>query len=191
MHCEWASLPSSECASLFINIRILTEIIARKIFSSFHYNPDNWRAATVRSIGAIEGNKLASDNDWESVTAGGDAAIEKWIDEQMKGKSCVIVLIGSQTGGRKWIKHEITKGWNSNKGLLGIHIHNLKDRNGEQSTKGKNPFAGFSVGAEKKSLSSIVKTYNPPHTTSKDVYNYIRDNIVEWIEEAIETRKSY
>jgi len=165
--------------------------MARKIFSSFHYKPDNWRASTVRSIGAIEGNKLASDNDWESVTSGGDEAIEKWIAEQMKGKSCVIVLIGSGTAGRKWIKHEIKKGWNDGKGLLGIHIHNLKDRDGNQSTKGSNPFTSFTVGDDKKKLSSIVKTYDPPYSTSTNVYNHIRDNIVDWIEEAIEIRNKY
>lgn len=165
--------------------------MARKIFSSFHYKPDNWRAATVRSIGAIEGNQLASDNDWESVTSGGDPAIEKWIAEQMKGKSCVVVLIGAGTAGRKWINHEIKKGWNDGKGLLGIHIHNLKDRDGDQSTKGSNPFTGFTVGDDKKKLSSIVKTYDPPFSTSTYVYNHIRDNIVDWIEEAIEIRKEY
>ena len=32
-----------------------------RAFYSFHYVPDNWRAATVRNIGAIEGNKAAPD----------------------------------------------------------------------------------------------------------------------------------
>lgn len=166
-------------------------LMARKIFSSFHYKPDNWRAATVRSIGAIEGNKLASDNDWESVTSGGDAAIEKWIAEQMKGTSCVVVLIGENTAGRKWINYEIKKGWNDGKGLLGIHIHNLLDRYQRQSAKGSNPFIGFTLGGDKKDLSSVVKTYDPRCSTSTDVYNSIRDNIVDWIEEAITIRNNY
>lgn len=165
--------------------------MARKIFSSFHYKPDNWRAATVRSIGAIEGNKLASDNDWESVTSGGAPAIEKWIAEQMKGKSCIVVLIGANTAGRKWINYEIKKGWDDGKGLLGIHIHNLKDRDGNKSTKGSNPFTGFTVGDDKKKLSSIVKTYDPPFAKSTNVYNHIKENIVDWIEEAIEIRNEY
>jgi len=165
--------------------------MARKIFSSFHYKPDNWRAATVRSIGAIEGNKLASDNDWESVTSGGDPAIEKWIAEQMKGTSCVVVLVGANTAGRKWINYEIKKGWSDGKGLLGIHIHNLLDRDKKQSAKGNNPFIGFTLGDDKKDLSSIVKTYDPRYSTSTDVYNCIRDNIVEWIEEAIRIRNNH
>ena len=76
-------------------------MVKRRTFFSFHYRPDNWRAGQVRNIGAIEGNEPVSDNDWEAVTRGGDAAIKRWIDDQMYGKSCVIVLIGSQTSGRK------------------------------------------------------------------------------------------
>ncbi len=57
----------------------------RNCFYSFHYLPDNWRAATVRNIGAIEGNKPTSDNNWETVKKGGDAAIKKWISDEMSG----------------------------------------------------------------------------------------------------------
>lgn len=109
----------------------------------------------------------------------------------MKGKSCVIVLIGANTAGRKWINYEIKEGWNGGKGLLGIHIHNLRDRDGNKTTKGSNPFNGFTVGDEKKKLSSIVKTYDPPYAKSTNVYNHIKENIVDWIEEAIEIRNNY
>lgn len=119
--------------------------MARRVFYSFHYQPDNWRVACLRNIGVIEGNRPASDNDWESIKNSGEQAIKRWIDDQMKGKSCVVVLIGSATAGRKWIKHEIEHGWNTGKGLLGIHIHNLKDRYGNQSLKGRNPFADFNI----------------------------------------------
>ena len=50
-----------------------------RAFYSFHYVPDNWRAATGRNIGTIEGNKPAPDNDWETFKKGGDMAIKKWI----------------------------------------------------------------------------------------------------------------
>ena len=109
--------------------------MARKVFYSFHYKPDNWRVSTVRQIGAIEGNKAATDNDWEEITDGGDKEIEKWIKDQMVGKSCVLVLIGKDTAGRKWIDFEIKEAWKQKKGLLGIHIHNMKNSNGEKTTK--------------------------------------------------------
>ena len=96
--------------------------MARKAFYSFHYIPDNWRASQVRNMGAIEGNIPVSDNDWEEITKGGDKAIQKWIDGQINGKSCAIVLIGTNTAGRKWIKYEIKKSWNDGKGVLGIWL---------------------------------------------------------------------
>ena len=42
--------------------------MAHRVFYSFHYKPDNWRAAMVRNIGSIEGNRPATDNGWEAVT---------------------------------------------------------------------------------------------------------------------------
>ena len=160
--------------------------MARKVFTSFHYKPDNWRVSTVRNIGAIEGNKLAHDNDWETITSKGDHAIKNWIGEQMHGKSCVIVLVGANTAKRKWIDYEIEKAWEDDKGILGIHIHRLKDKDGNQSSKGANPFHHFTVGKEKKRLSEYLFTYDPPYSASQDAYKYIKDNIESWIEKALE-----
>jgi Thoeris protein ThsB, TIR-like domain len=69
--------------------------MARACFFSFHFANDAWRASQVRNMGVVDGNKPVSDNDWEKVKKGGDAAIEKWIDDQMSGKSCSVVLVGS------------------------------------------------------------------------------------------------
>ena len=107
----------------------------------------------------------------------------------MRGKSCAIVLIGRHTSGRKWIKYEIEKAWTDGKGLLGIYIHNLEDRNGEQSGKGANPF--YSIFVNGRRLSNIVKDYDPPYKRGKNVYAHIADNISDWVEEAIRIRGRY
>ena len=164
-------------------------MVKRRTFFSFHYKPDNWRAGQVRNMGVVEGNAPVSDYDWETVTRGGGAAIQRWIDDQMHGKSCVIVLIGSQTSGRKWIKYEIQEAWGDKKGVLVIYIHNLRDVDGDQSVKGANPFNNLSVN--RKRLSNIVMAYEPLYKGSTHVYAYIRDNIAEWVEEAIRIRGSY
>jgi hypothetical protein len=162
--------------------------MARKAFYSFHYRPDNWRAAQVRTMGVIEGNAPASDNDWEAVTSGGDDAIKKWIDGQMSGKSCTIVLIGANTAGRKWINYEIVKAWDDQKGVLGIYIHNLKDNDKNQTTKGGNPFDHITLGTNGAKLSTVVKAYDPPYSDSTQVYAYIKRNLSDWIEAAITIR---
>lgn len=162
--------------------------MARKVFYSFHYNPDNWRAAQVRSAGVVEGNKPVSDNEWESITSSGDLAIESWINGQLYAKSCTIVLIGRATAGRKWINYEIKTAWNDNKGVLGIYIHNLKNSKGQQSAKGSNPFDHLTFGSDGKKLSTVVKAYDPPYTDSKMAYEYITDYLADWVEAAIDIR---
>jgi hypothetical protein len=163
--------------------------MARKCFFSFQYKPDNWRVSKVRNIGAIEGNQAAKDNDWETVTGGGDKKIKEWIETQMKGRTCTVILTGSNTADRKWINHEIVQSWNKGMGVLVIHIHNITDSQENQSSKGANPLYYVNHGTTKKRLSTIAKSYDPPRSTSKGVYSYISDNIDDWIEEAIQIRK--
>jgi hypothetical protein len=162
--------------------------MAKKVFTSFHYKPDNWRASQIRNIGKIEGNSVATTNKWEEVTNGGDDAIKKWINDNMYGKSCVIVFVGEKTAGRKWIKYEIKQAWADKRGIFGIYVHNLKDKDGNQSNKGSNPFDDFKIND--KTMSSIVKCYDPPYTTSTNVYDHIKENIEGWIEKAIEIRNN-
>ena len=160
--------------------------MARRVFFSFHYKPDNWRASQVRNIGKVEGNSPASDNDWETVTKGGDKAIKKWIDDQMHGRSCLVVLVGTRTAGRKWIKYEIKKAWEAGKGVVGIHVNKLKDRFGNTAEKGRNPFSDFTVNGEP--MTQLVKCHTPSGSTSTATYNDISQNIEAWIEEAIDAR---
>ncbi len=162
----------------------------RQVFYSFHYNPDCWRASTVRSIGAIEGNKPAPDNDWETITSSGDEAIEKWIKDQMQYRSCTVVLVGNKTAGRKWINYEIVKAWDSSMGVVGIYIHGLKNSQGHISEKGNNPFDYITHGETKEKLSTIVKCYNPAGANSKERYNWILQHLANAVEEAIKIRNN-
>lgn len=162
----------------------------RQVFYSFHYKPDAWRASQVRNIGVIEGNKPAPDNDWEEITNAGDNEIKKWIEGQMKYRSCTIVLVGHKTANRKWINHEIVESWNNKMGVAGIYIHGLKDSDGYITEKGDNPFAYITYGKDNKKLSETVKCYNPGGTNSKERYEWISKYISDIAEEAVKIRNS-
>jgi hypothetical protein len=95
--------------------------MARKVFFSFHFKNDFSRTQLVRNIGALDGNTVASANKWEEIKQDGDAAIKKWINTNLSGKSCLVVLVGSNTASRKWVKYEIKKAWEEGKGVLGVH----------------------------------------------------------------------
>lgn len=164
--------------------------MARRVFYSFHYDRDNWRAATVRNIGVVAGNSPASDNDWETVTKDGDAAIKRWIADQMDRRTCTVVLVGTHTANRKWINYEITKSWNDGMGVVGIHIHGLKNADGKVSTKGANPFTSITHSKTGKKLSSIVKCYNPTGSNSQERYDWIKKHLANAIEEAINIRNN-
>lgn len=155
----------------------------KQIFYSFHFDNDVMRVAQIRNIGVIEGNEPVSKNDWEEIRKNDDA-VKKWIDDNMKYKSCVVVLVGEETAKRPWVKYEIKKAWKDGKGLLGIHIHNIKCPRTGTCNKGSTPFDQFTFDDGSK-LSSIVKCYNP---SSYDAYNDISDNIADWIDAAISAR---
>jgi len=164
--------------------------MARRVFYSFHYKPDAMRASQVRQIGALEGNRPASDNDWETITGGGDPAIKRWISDQMKGRSCTVVLVGQNTANRKWINYEIIQSWDAGMGVVGICIHGLKNVDQKTATKGNNPFDYITHGTTKKKLSSIVKCYNPAGATSKERYAWIAKHLANAVDEAITIRSN-
>src|SRR5438034_10811884 len=101
--------------------------MARRAFFSFHYERDNWRAGQVRNSWVTQDRESAGFWDaaaWEEVKKKGDAAIEKWIDDQLHGTSITVVLIGAETSERKYVGTEIVKSRSRGNGILGINIHN-------------------------------------------------------------------
>ena len=162
----------------------------RRVFFSFHFQKDAWRTSQVRNIRHIDGSKQASDNDWETIKRGGDTAIKRWIGSQLDGRTCTVVLIGSNTANREWINYEIIESWKRKMGVFGIYIHNLKHSDLTQSPKGKNPFDYLVFGTGGPKLSTVIKTYDAPYSDSKKVYEYITLGLSDWIEESIRIRNA-
>lgn len=177
----------------------------RQVFFSFHYAKDAWRASQVRNMGIVEGQAIFSDNSWETVRQKSDWAIKNWILSEMHLRSCVVVLIGSETASRKWVKYEIEEAWKAGKGIVGIYVHGLEDSLKHQSRKGSNPFELFYVDRtinyiverdrpidkNEVKMSLVCKAYDTPYLGSTYVYGHIKDHIEDWIEEAIRIRSQY
>ncbi|MDC2614061.1 MULTISPECIES: TIR domain-containing protein [Bacteroides] len=151
----------------------------RKVFYSFHFDNDNWRAGQIRNIGYIEGDKPVNGNKWEDVKSKSESVIKDWIDENLRDKSCLIVLIGEKTSERKWVNYEINRAWELGKAVCGVYIHKLENALGEQSSKGKNP------------LASYIPTFDSSYASSKYVYDDIKNNIANLVEDAIKIRNKY
>ena len=161
----------------------------RQVFYSFHYEKDSWRVNQVRNIDAIEGNKRVEVNEWEAIVRGGDSQIQDWIKEQMKNRDCAVVLVGTCTAYRRWVRYEICQAWERGMGVVGICIHGLKDKSGECSYPGESPFSFLEF--REKRFSSIVKCYDPPGTDSTQRHSWIKKNLSSKVEEAIRIRESY
>lgn len=163
----------------------------RQVFYSFCYNDDYWRVQQIRNIGVVDGNQPASPNKWEEIRRKGDNAIYKWIDENLKYRSCTIVLIGEKTHSRKFVQYEIEKSWELGMGVFGINIHGLEDKNGQTSNIGRNPFDYVKIEGMW-SPSCTIDTYDAGYKMGNySPYRYIASNISDWIESAIKKRKAW
>jgi hypothetical protein len=166
----------------------------KHVFFSFHYKPDVHRASQVRNIGGISGNVAATDNDWESVTRGGDAAIKRWITGQLRGRSCTVVLVGAETASRKWVKYEIVESWNKGMGVVAIRIHGLKNLKGETAFAGDNPMEKIELVdglGNTRCLSGVANIYRPGGSTSKEKYAWIEKHLANAIDEAVAIRNDH
>ena len=157
--------------------------MAKSVFYSFHYDNDAWRVQQIINMGALEGQPLLNAQEWEKVKRQGDAAIEKWIDDQMAYKKAVVVLIGSETADRPWVDYEIRKAWTAKKPLVGVRIHGLADSAGNTDSAGAGPFADVSL-KDGSTIADYVPVFNPSGSTSKAVHATISANIADWVNQA-------
>ncbi|WP_118775581.1 TIR domain-containing protein [Haemophilus haemolyticus] len=150
--------------------------MTRKVFFSFHFDSDSWRAGQVRNMGVVDGSEPVKGNRWEDVKSKSEEVIKQWIDDNLKDKSCLVVLIGEKTASRKWVKYEIDKAVELGKGICGVYIHKLKDQNGKTSKRGSNP------------LLKDAPIFDSQYQSSDFVYNDIKENIADLVEKAIKIR---
>lgn len=157
--------------------------MARAVFYSFHFDRDVSRVQQIRNIGAIQEQQFLPAQRWEQVKREGDAAVEAWIDREMKNKAAVVVLVGAETASRRWVNHEIRKAWNEGVPLVGVRIHGLRDFNQQTDQQGVDPFTRITAGG--RTLRDWgVTLHNPAGITSQQRYASIQDNLPGWVDTA-------
>lgn len=105
--------------------------MARRVFFSFHYTNDVWRANQVRNCNVVAGTDIAGffdHSEYEAAKKKGHDAIERMIMQNLEGTSVTVVLIGKETASRPWVNFEIEQSIERKNALLGIYIHHLKDQ---------------------------------------------------------------
>jgi len=88
--------------------------------------------------------------------------IKKWIEEQLRGTSCTVVLYGAETHLREWVGYEIKRSWELKKGLLAIDIHNVRDPRLGTDHAGRNPLGDWHIEVQgrKSYLSDLCGDYD-------------------------------
>lgn len=155
--------------------------MTRRVFFSFHYAKDAMKVSQVRNCWLFgvghQAQPFLDKAQWEQLQRTGDAAVRKWIDDQMSGTSVTVVLIGTQTYTRPWVHHEILKSYDERRGLVGISLRGMKGFDGVADwTPCPDPFP-----------SAFAKRplFITPRVPVYDwVYHDGRNNISSWIETA-------
>jgi hypothetical protein len=158
--------------------------MARKTFFSFHYERDAWRAANVRNSGVLSRDDeygFIDAADWEKIEREGDAGIKRWIQDQLKNTTATVVLIGTETASREWVRYEIRESWKRGNAIIGVRISGIKDQDSNTDSFGVNPLdvVKFEDGT---ALSTVCKTYDW-------VADKGREHLGEWLEEAVQARE--
>jgi hypothetical protein len=87
--------------------------MATRVFFSFHYERDIWRASQIRNSWVTKPDREAAGfwdaAAWEEVKKKGEEAIKRWIDKQLGGTSVTVVFIGAETSERKYVQYEINQ----------------------------------------------------------------------------------
>jgi hypothetical protein len=154
--------------------------MARRVFFSFHYDLDVWRASQVRNSWVVRpdreyAGRFADAASWEQIQRRGDDAVKRWIDAQLLNTSVTVVLVGAQTASRPFVNYEIEESHKRGNGMLAVKIHSMKNQFGVTSLPGKNPLDNFTL--QQRPLSMFYQTYD---WVLHNGYKYLGD----WVEAA-------
>ncbi len=144
--------------------------LVRRVYFSFHYEGDVWRANQVRNSWVTKDRESAGFQDkaeFEAVKKQGDDAIKRWIDRNIEGTSVTVVLVGEDTCNRDWVRYEVQRSIEKGNGIIFVKVHNLEDQDGHTCREGDLDFGEIDV-------------------SDYPVYDYAADggynNLGEWIE---------
>lgn len=157
--------------------------MATRVFFSFDFPCDLWRASVVRNRWVMNPGLVASGfwgKEFTEEPQPGRGELEAFVDEQLQGTDVTAVLIGPQTAHCAHVTYAIRRSVDLGRGLVGIYIDKCKDRFGVTSRRGSNPFDPIVVDVEGRlvQLAELV----PMHDWVDDNgFNNLRD----WVSDAM------
>jgi hypothetical protein len=118
--------------------------MAKRVYFAFHYKDvAEFRANVVRNhnfVGGVEKAGYFDASIWEEARNTNPLALKRLINSELENTSVTVVLIGSDTWGRPWVRYEILKSMKRGNKLLGIHINGIPGKDQQTKDLGPNPF---------------------------------------------------
>jgi hypothetical protein len=118
----------------------------RGVYVSYDRQSDIWRAHVfVQSVCRLFFPKLyIARTDWQKY----EMAMAE-IRACLANTAVTVILIGSETDKRPWVRCELEQSLARGNGLFGIYIHDMEDHNGDRSSRGQKPIVkdGFDYPA--------------------------------------------
>ena len=77
---------------------------------------------------------------WEDAKRTGSYGLKRLINGNVTGTTNTAVLVGSHTYQRPWVRYEIIRSILNGNHIFGVHINNIKSKDGQTKSLGYNPF---------------------------------------------------
>jgi len=107
--------------------------MAKRVYFAFHYQDIiDLRANVVRKHTMVGGAAAAGCFDhsiWEEAKRTSPLGLKRLINAELENTSVTVVLVGSDTWARRWVRYEIFKSLERGHELLAVHINSIKGRN--------------------------------------------------------------
>jgi glycine cleavage system aminomethyltransferase T len=124
--------------------------MAKRVFFAFYYEDvKSFRANVVRNHWVTKDDRedagFFDASLWESTKKRGDDAVRSLINSGLDNTSATVVLIGTETYSRRWVRYEIIKSMQRGNIIFGVHINSIKDKYQYTKIQGPNPFEYLGV----------------------------------------------
>lgn len=134
--------------------------MAKRVYFTFDYEDvSDFRANVVRNHKFVDDIETAGYFDasiWEESKKKDAAALKKLISTALDNTSVTVVLIGSDTFNRRWVRYELFKSLERGNKIFGIHINSIAGKDTKTKTPGPNPFEHLGI-----EFSADGKSYRP------------------------------
>lgn len=127
----------------------------RKIFPSYDWD-DVWYVNQIVNLSEVTSITAAGfiKNVPNEEVKSSDAAIKRWIDDNMNGCSCLVLFWGEKTYESRWVKYELEQADARGMGMLAIDISGMR---GPRGVAGHGPNPLFVHGIDR--LGHHVESY--------------------------------